>query len=53
MKSQIKQQMKIISEIDNDIIKLKRFKIDEEKKLKKMIHEHQVQTKIIFDEDSK
>lgn len=53
MESQIKQQMKLISDIDKDILKLKRFKIDEENKLKKMIEEYQGQTKIIFDEDAK
>lgn len=53
MESQIKQQMKIISDIEKDILKLKRFKVDEEIKLKRMIDEYQGQTKIIFNEDFK
>ena len=53
METKIKNQLKMIKDIELDIIKLKRFKLEAEQELESLISEANDQLKINFYEDIK
>ena len=52
MESKIKAQIQLIKDIEFDMIKLKRFKLEAEQELERLILEASDQLKINFDEDT-
>lgn len=53
MESKIKAQIQLIKDIEFDMIKLKRFKLEAEQELEQMLLENMKQLKINFNENIK
>lgn len=53
METKIKAQIQLIKDIELDMKKLKRFKLEAEQELERLILEAADQLKINFDEDTK